>query len=87
MFFDDKKRAVTTIMSKRHPKTGDMIMENVTMKAEVVKDEGGEVDGRHLAAQEILGAMHEKSPHKLMSALMNFMDIHHSTKDAMVDKE
>lgn len=46
------------------------------MKPEVVMNEGGEVDGRHLAAQDILGAHHEKSPEKLMEALSNFINLH-----------
>ena len=82
MFFDDNKKAITTIMSKRGPKGGEKLMDNVPMKPEVVKDEAGEVDGRHVAAQDMIGAFHEKSPEKLMHALMNFMDVHESRKDA-----
>ncbi len=82
MFFDDHKKAITTMMSKRGAKGGEKLMENVPMKNEVVMDEGGEVDGRHVAAQDMIGAFHEKSPQKLMDALMSFMDIHNNHKDA-----
>jgi hypothetical protein len=86
MFFDEHKKIATIIAGKRNDK-GDRIMEPTPMKPEVMKSKGGEVDGRHLAAQEILAAHHEQSPMKLMEALSNFMDIHHSMKDAMPDKE
>lgn len=79
MFFDDHKKAVTTIMSRRKP-DGSKSMDNVPMKAEVVKTSDGEEDGRHVASQEMLGALHEKSPMKFMEALANFIDIHQSRK-------
>ena len=63
-----------TIMSKRHPKDGETM--SSPMKSEIHKDEDGEIDGRHAAAQDAIMAMHEKSPEKLMEALANFMDMH-----------
>jgi len=81
MFFDDHKKAVTTIMSKRTPK-GEVSMSPSPMKMEVVKNEDGEVDGMHLAAQDILGAHHSKSPEQLMHALSNFIDLHMSKPKA-----
>jgi hypothetical protein len=74
MFFDDHKKHVTSIMSKRSPK-GEALSQ-APMKAEHVSDEAGEVDPRHLAAQDVLAAHHEKSPMKLMEALSNFIDLH-----------
>lgn len=65
---------MATILSKRTPK-GDKVSE-APMKPESVKDEHGEVDGRHVAAQDIIAAMHEKSADKLMQALANFHDLH-----------
>lgn len=56
-------------------------MDQVPMASEVTKTEDGEIDGRHIAAQDMLGAMHEKSPQKLMEALANFIDIHHAKKE------
>ena len=87
MFFgDDVKKTATNIASRRLPLGGPKLMNNTPMKPERVMSEGGVVDGRHLAAQEMLGAMHEKSPMKLMDALSNFIDIHHS-KNSTVDNE
>lgn len=87
MFFgDDPKRVATIIASKRPEGGGPKVMSNTPMKPEKVVDDTGQVDGRHVAAQEMLGAMHEKSPMKLMDALSNFIDIHHS-KNSTVDNE
>lgn len=71
----DEKKAVHTILSKRHLKTGEQA--SGPMKPELpTKSEDGQVDGRHAAAQDILAAMHEKSPHKLAEAMANFHDLH-----------
>jgi hypothetical protein len=75
MFFDDRKKAVTTILSKRNKK-GEVTMNPTPVKTELHMNEGGEIDGRHAAAQDILGAHHSKSPEKLMQALANFIDLH-----------
>jgi len=53
----------------------------------VVKHEDGEIDGRHLAAQEALGAIHSKSPEGFMNALMNFIDLHDHHKSKPVPHE
>jgi hypothetical protein len=71
---------------RRAPGEGKSI-DHVPMQNEVVKTEDGMVDGRHVAAQEIMGAIHSKSPEDLMEALGHFITIHHSSKDAQVDKE
>jgi hypothetical protein len=77
MFFDDEKKAVTTIMSRRSPK-GERTMEPTPMKNEEVKTEDGTIDPKHMAAQEIIAAHHSQSPEKLKEALGNFMDLHMS---------
>jgi hypothetical protein len=74
MYFDEKKNQMSIIKSKRTPK-GDKVSE-APMKNEETKHEDGQVDGRHVAAQDILAAMHEKSPEKLAAALANFHDLH-----------
>lgn len=74
MFFDDRK-AITTIMSKRDGK-GNVTMSPTPVKPESHKDEDRKMDGRHAAAEDILGAHHEKSPGRLMEALANFIDLH-----------
>lgn len=78
MFFDDRKKAITTLMSKRSAK-GDRLSGPAPMKNEVVKTEDGELDGRHIASQDAMAAFHEKSPRKFMEAMANFIDIHGST--------
>ncbi len=75
MFFDDHRKAITTIIGKRNSK-GERTMEPTPLKPEIMKSEGGEVDGKHAAAQDILGAHHSKSPEMLMHALANFINIH-----------
>lgn len=80
MFFDDHRKALTQIMAKRNHK-GEQTMSPTPMKPEIVKSEGGEIDGRHLAAQEMIAAHHEKSPQKLMEAMMNFMDMHFAKRN------
>jgi hypothetical protein len=67
-----------TIMSKRTPK-GDKVSE-APMKTEEVRTEDGQTDGRHVAAQDILAAIHGKSAEQLMHALANFHDLHASSK-------
>lgn len=77
MFFDDRKKAITTMMGRRNSK-GERTVAPAPMKTEVVKNEDGETDGRHLAAQDAISALHEKSPERLMKAFANFIDIHGS---------
>lgn len=70
-----------TIMGKRHPKSGEMTAAPMAPELHS-KDEAGEIDGRHAAAQDVLAAMHEKSPQKLMEALANFHDLHMAAKES-----
>jgi hypothetical protein len=77
MFFDDHKKQITTVLARRSPK-GEPLAGPAPMKMEINKEEPGEVDGRHVAAQDIIAALHEKSPQKLMETLGNFIDIHRS---------
>lgn len=83
MLFDQKK-AITTMMARRKS-NGDRSMGPAPMKPEIMKDADGEMDGRHAAAQDMMGAMHEKSPAKLMEAMANFIDIHSARKDAAIE--
>jgi hypothetical protein len=87
MIIFDKKKAMQTIMSKRHPKDGSV--SSAPMATEAAQDEDGMPDGRHAAAQDILSAMHEKSPQKLMEAMANFYDLHamHSQKSDDTEPE
>lgn len=71
---DDKKRIATMISSRRSAEGKDLGA--APMKTEVVKDEDGEIDGRHVAAGDMIAALNEKSPELLMRALINFHDLH-----------
>lgn len=74
MIMFDKKKALMTIIAKRHPKDGTMSA--APMKTEVTKEDDGQLDGRHAAAEDMIAAFHEKSPQKLMEAMANFHDLH-----------
>jgi len=78
MMFDDKK-AISSILSKRSPKGESM--GKAPMKAEMSKSEDGTPDPRHAAAQDMIMALHEKSPEKLMQAMANFHDLHAMHKE------
>lgn len=77
MFIDDHKKAAMTILSKRK-KSGERAMEPTPMKAEEVKTEDGQLDGRHIAAQDMIAAHHEGSAQKLAEAMSAFIDMHHA---------
>lgn len=85
MMIFDKKKALMTIMSKRNPKDG--ATSSAPMASEISKSEHGEVDGRHAAAQDIISAMHEKSPQKLMEAMAAFHDLHSMHKEDSAEPE
>lgn len=71
---DDKKR-IATIISRRKGAKGENLG-SAPMAPEVVKHEDGSIDGLHVASGDILAAIHEKSPEKLMNALKNWHEIH-----------
>lgn len=77
MFFDDPKKTAMSILSRRKA-SGERTAGPAPMKSEVVKDALGEPDGRHIAAQDILAAVHEASAQKFSEALGHFMDMHQS---------
>lgn len=79
IFFDDKKK-LQTIMARRRKEGGEYSAAH-EMKPEIVKHEDGEIDGRHIAMQEFMAGHEEKSPHKMMKAMANFMDLHMNNKD------
>lgn len=74
MMMIDKKKAITTIMERRRDKDGST--SEAPMVPSEVKSEEGESDPRHEAAKDILSALHEKHPAKLMEAMGAFMDMH-----------
>lgn len=74
----DRKRQLGTIMARRRSGDGEPMMPPSEIKNEVVKTDEGEPDGRHMAAQDMILAMNEKSPEKMAQAMANFMDLHMS---------
>jgi hypothetical protein len=83
VFFDDPKKAAMTIMARRK---ADGSRTAAPMKPEEVKTEDGEIDGRHVAAQEIISAHHEGSAQKLMEAMGHFIDMHKSGGQSTPEK-
>lgn len=79
MIIGDDKKKIATIISSRKTARGESLG-SAPMQPEIVKTEDGEIDGRHVAAQDIMSALHEKSPEKLMRALGNFHDLHGNYK-------
>ena len=76
MMLQDKRKAIDTIMARRMAAGGEAT--SAPMKMDMIKDEDGMFDGRHAAAQDVIAAMHEKSPMKMVAALANFIDMHKS---------
>lgn len=85
MIIPDVKKSVTILMSRRSPK-GENLSGPAPMKSEKVMNEDREEDGRHVASSDVLAAIHEKSPQRLMEALANFVDLH-GTQTQVPEKE
>jgi hypothetical protein len=79
MFDDDTRKMATVILSKRKPNGVDRDM--TPMVPEQSKNEDGTIDGRHLAAQDMIAAIHSKSAQQLSEAVENWMSIHNSKSD------
>jgi hypothetical protein len=86
MHIHDKKAAVTLMMGRKTAK-GDRVSQPTPMQPEVVKTEDGEMDGRHIAAQDAISALHEGSAEKLDQALRNHHDLHVSMSAQAPDEE
>ncbi len=78
MFFDDHKKAITTMMAKRKPGGGERTTAPMSMKPEHSMSSDNEPDGRHAASEDMIAAMHERSPQKMTAALAHFMDMHNA---------
>ncbi len=75
MIIPDLKRMKGSVIARRE-KDGE-VMEG-PLKPEITKSEDGEMDPKHVAAQDMLMAMGEKSAQKFSEALSNFLELHHS---------
>lgn len=80
MMMMNPKKALSSILAKRRSEMGKD-QGSAMMKNEEVRDTDGELDPRHMAAQDIMMALHEKSPHKLSEAMANFYDLHSLHKE------
>lgn len=80
MIISDLKRKMTTVMARRSPQ-GDALSGPAEMKPELSETAPGEPDPRHIAAQDVMAALHEKSPEKFKEAMGNFIDLHGLKKD------
>lgn len=85
MIIPDLKNKYSTVMSGRRSPEGEQLSGPSEMKIEDSKEEPGEPDGRHEAAQDMISAFHEKSPQKLMEAMGNFIDLHGLKKEDVQD--
>lgn len=85
MFMFDKKRDMSSIMSSR--KKDDMEFGPAKMKNENSKDEDGMMDGRHMAAQDMIAAHSEGSADKMREAMINFIDLHMAAKNEEKEDE
>ena len=83
MIIYDQKKAVGTIMASR--KHSDGSTTTAAMKPQRSTAEDGEVDGRHAAAQDVIAAMDQKDPQKLMEAMANFHDLHRMHSETAQD--
>lgn len=75
MIIPDSKKIQTIMMSKRDAK-GKKTMETSGMQPEAASN-----DPVHSAAESLIGAMHEKSPGKVVDAMKSFMHHHKVTEE------
>lgn len=69
MIMMDPHKAVAAIIKSRG---GD----KAPRKNEMTKPTDGELDPRHMAAEDVMMAIHSKNIHHLKEALSNFHDMH-----------
>jgi hypothetical protein len=80
MIIPDMHKARMTVMKRRSPQ-GEDLAGPAPMQSEKVMSEDGEIDGRHVAAEDMMAAMGEKSPARLMEAMKNFIDLHNAKSE------
>lgn len=86
MIMSDDKKRMATIMASRKSASGEKLGA-AQMKPEIVKHEDGTIDGRHVAMQDFLAGLSEKSPEKMMNAMANFNDLHSAPKSSGPSEE
>lgn len=80
MMMTDEKKAITTIMGRRRNPDGSTA--EAPMVPSEVSNEENESDPRLEASKDIMSALNEKHPGKLMEAMANFHDLHSMRDDA-----
>lgn len=78
----DKEKVISTIMTRRKDANSKTLSPAAPIKPEHTMNEGGEVDGMHAAAGDMIAAMHSKSAEHMKQAMQNFLDCHNAAKDA-----
>lgn len=74
MIIHDQKKAMQSIMARRQGL--DQRVASAPLRQEVSMTEPGQIDGRHAAASDMLAAINDHSPQKLMESLANFHEMH-----------
>lgn len=87
MLMIDKQKAISTVMDRRRSKDGST--SEASMKPSMMKSEDTSSDPRHEAAKDILVAINDKHPGKLMEAMAAFHNLHemHTTSDEEVSDD
>lgn len=75
MIILDKKKAMFSIMAKRHPKDGIESEMKAPVVAVEIKDADGETEPLFVAAQDIMLAIKDGKPEQLMEALKAFISM------------
>lgn len=77
MIMMDPHKAVVSIIKKRKGASTD----EQSAKGKLPMDTDGELDPRHMAAEDVMAAFHSKSVQHLKEALGNFHDLHQMHKE------
>jgi hypothetical protein len=75
MIMIDPRKAVASIITKRKGTP------EPDVAAKLTEDTAGELDPRHMAAEDVMAAFHSKDIHHLKEALANFHDLHMMHKE------
>lgn len=88
MILPSPKKMASMIVMKKYPPKGGASEFEISMKPEIVKDEDEMSEGKHTSAEDLIAAMHERSPMKVAKALENFMHIYNGlVSDESTDAE
>ena len=85
MIIHDKRKAMATIMASRKGKDSANVGPGTPVQPQRSMSEGGEIDPRHAAAEDVIAAMHESNPQKMMEALAAFHDLHRDASEKAED--